>query len=1130
MIHWVSGPAYAGKTTLLYQLTQSLCARGERVFFFVPEQQTAEAEAELFRRCSNRANETLEVLNFQRLPNRVFRTLGGLVKSDFGRTERALTLARIIEGFRDRLPLFSAALKDADLLGSLLSMIELFLRSDVSAETLESIAKDPRIEKERQLQRKLSELSLLCAAYEKACTELCRGRTPDELRRLIERLDERSDCNFFEGVTVCIDGFYDFTAPEYELILRMGRMAKDLYVTFLVQEGQEDLFFRCERAKRTLERLCRDLECETIRPEELLRARENEAPEDLAFLCDHVINAPKAPYPKVPERIRVKSALSPLEEVRGALREIFLLHAQGKLDYSDCAILYRSGALYDPLLREEAARAGIPLYTGEQKSLLFHPLSLFFRSAARIASGDTRRETLIELLQTGLLPLSPGEIGLLERYLNTWDLSGAALYRKDPFTANPRGYQKPPTEQSRIAANEELEQINAAKDTLFSKLERLKEAFAAPDFAGKVNALKSFAESCGVPDRISESITALRGRERFSEASVEEGLFSACLSALDALAAQTGEVGPELFNVYLKLAFSFLSVGALPSSPNALAAGEISFARLKKVRYLYLIGVNAELFPAAGRDGGVLSDRECELCASLEAQFEPFDPGGAMEEYFYFYLAAATPTDRLTISYHTRSLAGKECKKSVFLSRLAFLFPQLELSDASACDADLSESSRTRARDLPINESELYSYLCVFRESRDPFTLRLRRYAQKHALFDLPKTREEQSALRDRRAPCEPHRFLILSQGKLDTYAKCPYRYFLHYDLNLRPDPTAELDRSVLGSLAHYVAEYSYRKIEKLDRPIGDYTAEDRQKLVQMATNEFFADLLPAGARVPARFHAQAERMEHANLRLLENLFRDSAQSAYRPFCFEAQLGHELPAYFLDLPDGSQAKFSGMVDRIDLARINGQNYACVIDYKTGEHKFDVNDVYNGLESQLIVYLCALRAGGIVRNGKRVPVIPAAGYYLHAYSGVPKAIDEKTAQAEINKHLSRCGLYLKDDTALGAFGASVRNGFRIEKTKGPKAAAGSELLSAAELDALLDTAEDLFAETALKIKSGNVARLPLKKGKRLIDCEYCDYRSICRLENGACRRYVYRKTAKDEDPASKEENGKEDADA
>ena len=61
----------------------------------------------------------------------------------------------------------------------------------------------------------------------------------------------------------------------------------------------------------------------------------------------------------------------------------------------------------------------------------------------------------------------------------------------------------------------------------------------------------------------------------------------------------------------------------------------------------------------------------------------------------------------------------------------------------------------------------------------------------------------------------------------------------------------------------------------------------------------------------------------------------------------------------------------------------------------------------------------------------------------------------------------------------------------------------------DLDRLLDSVEDRFRQTALAIKSGKIERKPLKRHNNAIGCDFCDYRSICRMDSGgACRPYRY----------------------
>ena len=80
MTEFILGPAGSGKTTLIYEKILKDLSDGKHVILLVPEQSAVLAESMLSAEAQAREipQIRLEVLNFKRLCNRVFREYGGI--------------------------------------------------------------------------------------------------------------------------------------------------------------------------------------------------------------------------------------------------------------------------------------------------------------------------------------------------------------------------------------------------------------------------------------------------------------------------------------------------------------------------------------------------------------------------------------------------------------------------------------------------------------------------------------------------------------------------------------------------------------------------------------------------------------------------------------------------------------------------------------------------------------------------------------------------------------------------------------------------------------------------------------------------------------------------------------------
>ena len=58
----------------------------------------------------------------------------------------------------------------------------------------------------------------------------------------------------------------------------------------------------------------------------------------------------------------------------------------------------------------------------------------------------------------------------------------------------------------------------------------------------------------------------------------------------------------------------------------------------------------------------------------------------------------------------------------------------------------------------------------------------------------------------------------------------------------------------------------------------------------------------------------------------------------------------------LKLADGSLVSLTGIIDRVNVLKKDGEVYVRVVDYKTGAKEFSVSDAKEGLNLQLLIYL------------------------------------------------------------------------------------------------------------------------------------------------------------------------------
>lgn len=95
-------------------------------------------------------------------------------------------------------------------------------------------------------------------------------------------------------------------------------------------------------------------------------------------------------------------------------------------------------------------------------------------------------------------------------------------------------------------------------------------------------------------------------------------------------------------------------------------------------------------------------------------------------------------------------------------------------------------------------------------------------------------------------------------------------------------------------------------------------------------------------------------------------------------------------------------KLLGRIDRVDTVESEGKIFVKIVDYKSGNKKFDIAALYYGLQLQLVLYMNA----AVEQEKKRHPgkeVVPAAMLYYHVADDCLETETELTEE-EINRKI------------------------------------------------------------------------------------------------------------------------------
>ena len=258
----------------------------------------------------------------------------------------------------------------------------------------------------------------------------------------------------------------------------------------------------------------------------------------------------------------------------------------------------------------------------------------------------------------------------------------------------------------------------------------------------------------------------------------------------------------------------------------------------------------------------------------------------------------------------------------------------------------------------------------------------------------------------------ESLRKTTLSATMLETYATCPYKYFLRYKLGIKgletPEDTPDrLDARGQGTLLHHIfQEFHQSVINDQSTPgVQDAWSPEHKQLMRTISERSFKEWEDLG-NVSTGIYWDLDKEYMTALldaylnedQSLRSGFQLSTVSVEQPFGFPERPGDTKESWSaptITIPNIGSIKFRGYIDRID-ANSDGST-VMILDLKTGSsvpyQELEDDVFHGGTKLQLPVYLLAAQ-----QNLPDAEHITAA-YWMVSFKGKYQVLPSKPLSLE-----------------------------------------------------------------------------------------------------------------------------------
>ena len=1050
--------------------------KSSEVISIVPDQFSFAYDKALYKELGAKDFNRVTVLSFKRLSESFINRFGTAGGSLLSQNDRTVLLWLSLRRARAKksLGLLAKSSEKPAFCEEMSSLVDSFRRCGISPQGLK--------EASEKLGGTLGEkLSDVAAIYSEYLGLLSERSFRDESSVISDGAAVAAKNSAFKGANVFVDRFDSFSPDELELLRAAIRDASSVTVNIAmpskIRRTALSPFSHCEATVSAITQLAADLNrrvsyisCDVPKTDDAC----------LKAAADCLFSPTEKAGPS--DSVTALRADNLYDEADFVAAEIRRLVTREGYKFNDIAVITHDPESYSDILEASFLRYGVEAFIDRPAPAASMSLVLFMLdalSAAATRSPDT--DKILKYLRSPFSPLSREEISALWDYCVRWNVSGK-MWLED-FTASEK---------------EDISAINAARQKAIAPLLELHSACESKSAAEISRAFCAFLKRIGAAERAYEVIKECSDEKlKLETARLFKQMWNAVMSAVTSVYITAGEEKMTLrgFGELLRLMLSQTKLASPPQKLDSVIVADVGRSVISEARAAFVVGLADGVFPADVRKNGLFSGRDIAALEEIGVCFDSSPEARLGSERFDCRKAMTAPTERLYVSYSCSDLRGKELRPSRLLRRIC-LFCRTDLKNVRSFDESFYCSTPESAYyRYAVSQSASFEQKAALREALltvSGYPERLARLsAQKGSAHSLdPEISKKLFAPRD----------VNVTASRIDVYNRCGFEYFCRYGLKIEPVKPLEVDPANRGTVMHYLFESVLRHF---GGGFSEASDDDIRQLIARLLAEFSEENLGGDFGKSAKFAADYNRLGDAAAEILLNMREEFRVSKFRPERFEYDLSKENGESVLSIPIGRgvNVNIRGIVDRVDVfTSPDGKRYVRVVDYKTGAKKFSFEDIYNGVNLQLLLYMLALTEGSDAdfKDCSPAGILYMRAGFLECKDDFDPLDDEaKSRLKRVSEQLRRSGLIVENDESVEAMDMTFSGSYiPVKKKKDGGYTQNSETISPAGFKLLEEFAKRRTVEFGKNLLGGKIDAIPLGDDPEHLRCAYCDYSSVC----------------------------------
>ena len=520
------------------------------------------------------------------------------------------------------------------------------------------------------------------------------------------------------------------------------------------------------------------------------------------------------------------------------------------------------------------------------------------------------------------------------------------------------------------------------------------------------------------------------------------------------------------FVVLLNNVFESAKLSVVPLGVDQVFVGDVSKSFFENGKIFFLCGANQDKMPDFQKDVGLISDKDIARFSG-KVKIDPTIRTINLRKRLKLCSVLSIPKQKLFVSWVALGDDGKKLTESTFVLGLVKMFAENVQKIGFAGDIQSEDfakqiSNSKRAKRQLINyllspniqSAENYNSLFYLLSKNDSKIEQI--VSQINRKNTIKNLSNSDVLLKKKR----------FSVSGLETYAKCPFKYYVEKGLGITEKRPIDLDPILTGNIVHFV----------LEKYFSAKQTKDPERFVEFAFGELSKKTEYAVLFGHKKFKYGLDRLKKECVKTIKDIVDNQSVSKFKISNLEFVVrGDGFDEELTDLA------FFGVVDRID--RLDDK--AIVIDYKTGKVDRSSKNFYYGNKIQIFVYCRALE--------KFCGLKTVGAFYA--------PISNKKLKKKYEGYLLE-GELENFDPDYSVDGGVL--GLNLTSKKQPKKTKNFVLVNENNFENRKNYAVEIMKTNLRNIKAGFINCSPQRDGINQT-CDNCKFLGVCQFDmNGANR--------------------------